>query len=332
MSWRSSSKAASWWATAGSRRTPSSPCRSADKEREARRGDRQRRDGPYLRSVVDLTRETDIEQLRRVAIAQQIQIEQLLRVLRAKCDELAALKGSETELQQTLSLVEDLSRQAQTVASQLAELPRDAGSRRQAAQGARQLRPHRAARVAHRGADLRAGCRRRDVPELRRSPRAHEGAVRDERDDRRSRGQLPRRARAAAEVRLQVRRLHRDRPRTRARHRRRTLLARRRHQGRHRQVPRPHPARPPGAHPSAPRPDRHYTDALGPAPGAGATSGVGIPRPARTVARRAGDRPGSDELAPPGRQRRHALADVVPDLAGRRGASHPRRQERQHVP
>jgi transposase len=72
---------------------------------------------------VDLRRETDIEQLRRVAIAQQIQIEQLLRVLRAKCDELAVLKESEAELQQTLSLVEDLSRQAQTVASQLDELP-----------------------------------------------------------------------------------------------------------------------------------------------------------------------------------------------------------------
>jgi len=73
---------------------------------------------------VDLRRETDIEQLRRIAIAQQIQIEQLLRVLRAKCDELAALKGSEAELQQTLSLVEDLSRQAQTVAAQLDELPK----------------------------------------------------------------------------------------------------------------------------------------------------------------------------------------------------------------
>jgi len=76
-----------------------------------------------VRAIVDLRREKDIEQLRRVAIAQQIQIEQLLRVLRAKCDELAALKGSEAELQQTLALVEDLSRQAQTVAAQLAEVP-----------------------------------------------------------------------------------------------------------------------------------------------------------------------------------------------------------------
>jgi transposase len=57
---------------------------------------------------MDLRRESDIEQLRRVALAQQVQIEQLLRVLRAKCDELATLKGSEKELQQTLQLIEDL--------------------------------------------------------------------------------------------------------------------------------------------------------------------------------------------------------------------------------
>jgi transposase len=72
---------------------------------------------------VDLRRERDIEQLRAIAIAQQIQIEQLLRVLQAKCDELAALKGSETELQQTLALVESLTRQARTVADQLTTLP-----------------------------------------------------------------------------------------------------------------------------------------------------------------------------------------------------------------
>jgi transposase len=62
--------------------------------------------------AVDLRREQDIEQLRRVALAQQVQIEQLLKVLRAKCDELATLKGSEEELQQTLALVEELSRRA----------------------------------------------------------------------------------------------------------------------------------------------------------------------------------------------------------------------------
>jgi transposase len=72
---------------------------------------------------VDLRHERDIEQLRRVAIAQQIQIEQLLRALTANCDELAVLKGSKTELQQTLSLVADLTRQAQTVAAHLQTLP-----------------------------------------------------------------------------------------------------------------------------------------------------------------------------------------------------------------
>ncbi len=69
---------------------------------------------------MDLRREKDIEQLRRIALAQQVQIEQLLRVLRAKCDELAALKGSEDELQQTLALIEDLSRRAQEAAAQAA--------------------------------------------------------------------------------------------------------------------------------------------------------------------------------------------------------------------
>ena len=57
-----------------------------------------------------------------MAIAQQIQIEQLLGMLRAKCDELAALKGSEGELQQTLSIVEDLTRKAQAVAAQMKSL------------------------------------------------------------------------------------------------------------------------------------------------------------------------------------------------------------------
>jgi transposase len=60
---------------------------------------------------MDLRSEKDIEQLRRIALVQQAQIESLLRVLRAKCDELAALKGSEAELQQTLALVEQLSKQ-----------------------------------------------------------------------------------------------------------------------------------------------------------------------------------------------------------------------------
>ena len=76
---------------------------------------------------MDLRREKDIEQLRRVALAQQVQIEQLLRVLRAKCDELATLKGSEEELQQTLALVEELSRRAQASSDEPASTEKHAG-------------------------------------------------------------------------------------------------------------------------------------------------------------------------------------------------------------
>ena len=60
-----------------------------------------------------LEREQDIEELRRFALAQRAAIEQLTAALTRKCKELAALKGSEAELQQTLALVESLTRQAQ---------------------------------------------------------------------------------------------------------------------------------------------------------------------------------------------------------------------------
>ena len=60
---------------------------------------------------MDLRRERDIEQLRRIALAQQVQIEQLLRVLQAKCEELQKYKGDPAELQQTLALVETLTKQ-----------------------------------------------------------------------------------------------------------------------------------------------------------------------------------------------------------------------------
>jgi len=65
---------------------------------------------------VDLRRETDIEHLRRVALAQQVQIEQLLRVLKSKCEELESLKGNPEELQQTLALIETLTKQKATAA------------------------------------------------------------------------------------------------------------------------------------------------------------------------------------------------------------------------
>lgn len=66
---------------------------------------------------MDLRREHDVEQLRRIALAQQVQIEQLLRVLQAKCEELQALKGDPAELQQTLALVETLTKQRQADAA-----------------------------------------------------------------------------------------------------------------------------------------------------------------------------------------------------------------------
>ena len=66
---------------------------------------------------MDLRRETDIEHLRRVALAQQVQIEQLLRVLKSKCEELEALKGNPEELQQTLALIETLTSQKTAAAA-----------------------------------------------------------------------------------------------------------------------------------------------------------------------------------------------------------------------
>lgn len=70
---------------------------------------------------MDLRREKDIEHLRRVALAQQVQIEQLLRVLRSKCEELEAFKGNPEELQQTLALIETLTKQK--VAAETPDLP-----------------------------------------------------------------------------------------------------------------------------------------------------------------------------------------------------------------
>lgn len=71
---------------------------------------------------MDLRRERDIEQLRRIALAQQVQIEQLLRVLQAQAAELGALKGNDKELQEKLALVEQLTREAQKVQTTLDEL------------------------------------------------------------------------------------------------------------------------------------------------------------------------------------------------------------------
>jgi transposase len=76
---------------------------------------------------VDIRRETDIAHLRRVALAQQVQIEQLLRVLKSKCDELETFKGNPEELQQTLALIETLTKQKTAAAEANATEPKNRG-------------------------------------------------------------------------------------------------------------------------------------------------------------------------------------------------------------
>lgn len=65
---------------------------------------------------MDLRGESDVEQLRRIALAQQNQIEQLLRVLASQSKELEALKGTKGELQQSLALLEALTKKTKSQA------------------------------------------------------------------------------------------------------------------------------------------------------------------------------------------------------------------------
>jgi len=66
----------------------------------------------------DLEREQDIEELRRIAIAQHAQIQQLIRQLKRKCDTLSFYTGNKDELQQTLALIDGLTKQADKLAEQ----------------------------------------------------------------------------------------------------------------------------------------------------------------------------------------------------------------------
>lgn len=66
----------------------------------------------------ELEREQDIEHLRRIALAQHAQIEQLIAALARKCTELEALKGSKDELQQTLALIDKLTQQQRALTAQ----------------------------------------------------------------------------------------------------------------------------------------------------------------------------------------------------------------------
>jgi transposase len=60
-----------------------------------------------------LEREQDIEELRRVALALHAQLQNTIRQLKRKCEQLAFYTGNKDELQQTLALIEKLTGQAQ---------------------------------------------------------------------------------------------------------------------------------------------------------------------------------------------------------------------------
>lgn len=67
-------------------------------------------------SEADIEREQDVEELRRIALAQHAQIKQLIEKLKRKCDTLSFYTGNKDELQQTLALIEGLTKQADELA------------------------------------------------------------------------------------------------------------------------------------------------------------------------------------------------------------------------
>ncbi len=74
-----------------------------------------------------LERESDIEELRRVAMALHAQLQHTIRQLKRKCDQLAFYTGNKEELQQTLALIEQLTGQAKA-AEEAAKNPRPKAS------------------------------------------------------------------------------------------------------------------------------------------------------------------------------------------------------------
>ena len=74
----------------------------------------------------DIEREQDVEELRRIALAQHTQIHQLIEKLRRKCDTLSFYTGNKNELQETLALIEGLTKQADELAekAKLADPPK----------------------------------------------------------------------------------------------------------------------------------------------------------------------------------------------------------------
>ena len=69
----------------------------------------------------DLEREQDIETLRRIALAQQAQIERLLAVLSRQSRKVAALRGDPGELQLTLDLLNQLQAEAKQTQQAVAD-------------------------------------------------------------------------------------------------------------------------------------------------------------------------------------------------------------------
>lgn len=61
----------------------------------------------------DIEREQDVDELRRIALAQHAQIRQLIEKLKRKCDTLSFYTGNKNELQETLALIEGLTKQAE---------------------------------------------------------------------------------------------------------------------------------------------------------------------------------------------------------------------------
>lgn len=77
---------------------------------------------------MDVKREKDVEQLRRIALMQQTQIEHLLQVLAAQAKRIDALSGHDGELQRSLALIEELSARAKTGSDAEDESPGESGA------------------------------------------------------------------------------------------------------------------------------------------------------------------------------------------------------------
>jgi hypothetical protein len=114
---------------------------------------------------LDIEGESDVEQLRRIALALETANQHLAEALARKCRELDALKGGGGELQRMLALVEAEVKKAQeAVAAPPPAAPRPPKS---PAARAQDDRPDAATEAPGPREDLRARRSRSDVPELR---------------------------------------------------------------------------------------------------------------------------------------------------------------------